>query len=99
MHFVVCFYQTNRNIKPILPTDIVFLRTVLAFNPAPLHGSADVFFDMLAADDQFSFDVQKRSHQGMILGKKRENHLKPGSQFFTKYFCIFFNVYRSYIPP
>ncbi len=45
----------------------------MASNPAPLHGAADVFFDMLAADDQFSFDVQKRSHQGMILGKRKES--------------------------
>lgn len=83
---VVCIYQTNRNVIPILPSDIVFLRTVAAVNPAPLPGATDVFFDILAADDQFSFDVQKRSHQGMIMGKMREYYLKPGSQIFIKSF-------------
>uniref|UniRef100_A0A671VIF5 Fibulin-1 n=1 Tax=Sparus aurata TaxID=8175 RepID=A0A671VIF5_SPAAU len=50
------------------PEDIVFLRTVAAANPAPPPGATDVFFKILAADDQFSFDVQKRSDQGMIMG-------------------------------
>lgn len=84
MHFVVYFYQTNKDFKPILPTEIVFLRTVAAANPAPLPGATDVFFDILGADDQFSFDVVKRSHQGMIMGKRKEFHLKPGSQSFNK---------------
>lgn len=71
MHFVVCFYQSNRHFKPILPTEIVFLRTLTAANPAPLLGATEVFFDILAADDQSSFDVQKRLHQGTIMGKRR----------------------------
>lgn len=72
MHFVVCVYQTNRSFKPFLPSDIVFLRTVAAANPAPPPGATDVFFKILAADDQFSFDVQKRSDQGMIMGKRTQ---------------------------
>lgn len=86
MYVVVCVYQYNRNFKPILPPDIVFLRTVAAANPAPLPGATDVFFDILAADDQLSFDVQKRSHQGMIMGKRRKHHSEPGSQFFVRSF-------------
>lgn len=82
MHVVVYVYHTNRNFKPTLPPDIVFLRTVAAANPAPIPGATDVFFDILAADDQLSFDVQKRSHQGMIMGKRRKYHSEPSSQFF-----------------
>lgn len=57
------------------PEEIVFLRTLAAANPAPLPGATDVFFDILSADDQFSFDVEKRSHQGMIMGVVRQ--IKP----------------------
>ncbi|KAG8005693.1 Fibulin-1 [Nibea albiflora] len=57
------------------PEDIVFLRTVAPANPAPLPGATDVFFDILAADDQQSFDVEKRSHQGIIIGVVRQ--VKP----------------------
>ncbi|CAK6949826.1 fibulin-1-like [Scomber scombrus] len=57
------------------PEEIVFLRTVTAANPAPLPGTTDVFFDILGADDQFSFDVVKRSHQGLIMGVVRQ--MKP----------------------
>lgn len=55
--------------------DIVFLRTVAVAHPAPIPGATDVFFDIVAADDQLSFDVQKRSHQGMIMGVVRQ--VKP----------------------
>lgn len=51
------------------------MRTLAAANPAPLPGATDVFFDILSADDQFSFDVEKRSHQGMIMGVVRQ--IKP----------------------
>ena len=71
MYFVVYFYQTNKYFKLFFPTEIVFLRTVTAANPAPLPGTTDVFFDILGADDQFSFDVVKRSHQGLIMGKRK----------------------------
>ncbi|CAJ1055051.1 fibulin-1-like [Xyrichtys novacula] len=54
------------------PEEIVFLRTVAAANPNPLPGATDVFFDIMAADPQFSFDVQKRSHLGMIMGVVRQ---------------------------
>ncbi|KAM7367014.1 hypothetical protein PAMP_014940 [Pampus punctatissimus] len=57
------------------PEEIVFLRTATAVNPAPLPGATDVFFDILDADDQFSFDVVKRSHQGIIMGVIRQ--VKP----------------------
>ncbi|KAK2858865.1 hypothetical protein Q5P01_003485 [Channa striata] len=57
------------------PEEIVFLRTVVAANPTPLPGATDVFFDILATDDQFSFDVVKRSHQGTIMGVVRQ--VKP----------------------
>ncbi|KAM3588051.1 uncharacterized protein V6R79_020058 [Siganus canaliculatus] len=57
------------------PEDIIFLRTLVVANASPLPGDSDVFFDILAADDQFSFDVQKRSHQGMIMGVVRQ--VKP----------------------
>ena len=86
MHFVVCFYQTKTNFIPILPTEIIFLQTITADNPAPLPGATSIFFDILAADEQFSFDVEKRSHKGMIMGKWREYHLEPGSQSFMKSF-------------
>uniref|UniRef100_UPI0037E707F9 fibulin-1-like n=1 Tax=Semicossyphus pulcher TaxID=241346 RepID=UPI0037E707F9 len=57
------------------PEEIVFLRTVAPANPAPLPRATDVFFDILASDDQFSFDVQKRSHLGMVMGVVRQ--VKP----------------------
>lgn len=77
MHSAACRHRTNRSFKPIPPPDVVFLRTVAPASPHPLPGATDVFFDILASDDQFSFDVQKRSHQGMIMGKMRDSHLKP----------------------
>ncbi|XP_041637226.1 fibulin-1-like [Cheilinus undulatus] len=57
------------------PEEIVFLRTAAAANPVPPTGATDVFFDILTQDPQFSFDVQKRSHQGMIMGVVRQ--VKP----------------------
>lgn len=71
---MVCFYQPNKNFESILPTEIVFLRTVAAANPTSLVDAVDVFFDILTADDQFSFDVVKRTHNGMIMGKAGESH-------------------------
>ncbi|XP_029317689.1 fibulin-1-like isoform X1 [Cottoperca gobio] len=56
------------------PEEIVFLWTTTAANPA-LPGGTNVFFDILAADDEFSFDVEKRSQQGMIMGVVRQ--VKP----------------------
>uniref|UniRef100_A0A667YX29 Fibulin-1 n=1 Tax=Myripristis murdjan TaxID=586833 RepID=A0A667YX29_9TELE len=58
-----------------MPEEIVFLRTMAPANPAPLPGAPDVFFDIGAADDQSSFDVVKRSHNGMIMGVVRQ--VKP----------------------
>lgn len=69
-------YQININFKPICPTDVVFLRTVVAANPAPLSGATDVFFELMVTDEQSSFDVVKRSHQGTIMGKRLEHHLE-----------------------
>lgn len=57
------------------PEEIVFLRTITAANPTPHPGATDLFFDILGADDQFSFDVVKRSDQGMIMGVVRQ--VKP----------------------
>ncbi|TDG96789.1 hypothetical protein EPR50_G00232410 [Perca flavescens] len=57
------------------PEEIIFLQTVTADNPAPLPGATSIFFDILAADEQFSFDVEKRSHKGMIMGVVRQ--VKP----------------------
>uniref|UniRef100_A0A8D0AL22 Fibulin-1 n=1 Tax=Sander lucioperca TaxID=283035 RepID=A0A8D0AL22_SANLU len=57
------------------PEEIIFLQTVTAANPAPLPEATSVFFDILAADEQFSFDVEKRSHKGMITGVVRQ--VKP----------------------
>ena len=67
-----CISQTNWKYKPILPSEIVFLRTLTAENPIPILGAMDVFFDIVSGNEHFSFDVQKRSHQGMIMGKKEE---------------------------
>ncbi|XP_056224283.1 fibulin-1-like isoform X1 [Seriola aureovittata] len=50
------------------PEEIVFLRTTVAANPALLPGATDVLFEIVAANEQFSFDVVKRSHQGLIMG-------------------------------
>uniref|UniRef100_A0A7N6B7Y8 Fibulin-1 n=1 Tax=Anabas testudineus TaxID=64144 RepID=A0A7N6B7Y8_ANATE len=55
------------------PEEIVFLRTVAAAHPT--LSATDVVFDILTADDKFSFDVVKRSHQGMIMGVVRQ--IKP----------------------
>uniref|UniRef100_A0A3Q3J531 Fibulin-1 n=1 Tax=Monopterus albus TaxID=43700 RepID=A0A3Q3J531_MONAL len=57
------------------PEEIVFLRTITAANHAHLPGATDISFEMLAADDQASFDVVKRSHQGTIMGVVRQ--VKP----------------------
>lgn len=83
--------QTYRNLKPLLPSDIVFLRTITAANPVSLPDATDVFFDILAADDQLSFDVQKRSHQGMIMGKRKEHCsylLLNGTYGYYIYTCL-----------
>lgn len=40
-------------------------------NPAPVSDAPHVKFDIVTSDDQFSFDVQRRSNEGMIVGKKR----------------------------
>uniref|UniRef100_A0A3Q3VQI0 Fibulin-1 n=1 Tax=Mola mola TaxID=94237 RepID=A0A3Q3VQI0_MOLML len=60
------------------PEEIVFLRTLTAENPIPVPGAMDVFFDILSGNEQFSFDVQKRSHQGMIMGVVRQLKPVPG---------------------
>ncbi|KAJ8006849.1 hypothetical protein DPEC_G00111490 [Dallia pectoralis] len=57
------------------PEEIVFLKTMAPSNPAPFSQSADVFFDILAADDNLSFDVMKRSQNDMIMGVVRQ--VKP----------------------
>ncbi|XP_068572823.1 fibulin-1-like [Cebidichthys violaceus] len=57
------------------PQEIVFLQTVAVANPAPVPGATDVYFNILVTDDQFSFDVIKRSHQGMLMGVVRQ--VKP----------------------
>lgn len=36
-----------------------------------MSGAPDVKFDIVTSDDQFSFDVQRRSNEGMIMGKKK----------------------------
>ncbi|XP_068443230.1 fibulin-1-like [Clinocottus analis] len=48
------------------PHEIVFLQTAVA---------SDVFFNILVADDQFSFDVVKRFDKGMVMGVVRQ--VKP----------------------
>ncbi|KAM4569870.1 fibulin-1-like [Odontesthes bonariensis] len=57
------------------PEEIVFLRTAAAAKAVPLPDDPDVYFEIVATDDQFSFDVVKRSHHGMIVGVIRQ--LKP----------------------
>ncbi|XP_031721448.1 fibulin-1-like [Anarrhichthys ocellatus] len=57
------------------PQEIVFLRTVAVANPVPVPGATDVYFNILVTDDQFSFDVIQRSHQGMLVGVVRQ--VKP----------------------
>lgn len=84
-HFVVCLYQSNKNFKPIRPTEIIFLRTSVAAHPAPLPGGTDVFFEIVDPDEQFHdcFVVVKHFHQGKIIGKRLECHLEAGSQRFN----------------
>uniref|UniRef100_A0AAQ4RIF7 Fibulin 1 n=1 Tax=Gasterosteus aculeatus aculeatus TaxID=481459 RepID=A0AAQ4RIF7_GASAC len=60
------------NFKPILSTEIASLQTSAAANYAHLPGGTDVFFNILAADDQSSFDVIKRSYRGMFVGVVRQ---------------------------
>ncbi|KAM3859071.1 fibulin-1-like [Diretmus argenteus] len=62
--------------------EIVFLRTsvpatpgLLSGAPGHLSGATDVLFDIVAADDQFSFDVVKRFHHNTIMGIIRQ--VKP----------------------
>ncbi|XP_072233451.1 fibulin-1-like [Leuresthes tenuis] len=57
------------------PQEIVFLRTAAAAKPVPLPDEPDVYFEIVATDEQSSFDVVKRSHHGMIVGVIRQ--LKP----------------------
>lgn len=57
------------------PEEIVFLRTIAAANPASYPDSTNVVFDILSADDQFSFDVIQSTYQGMIMGVVRQ--VKP----------------------
>lgn len=73
---LVCFYRTNKDFKPIAPTEIVYLRTNTAAHPAPPPGATEVFFEITATDEQFSFDVLRGSHEGMIMGKRGEVYMK-----------------------
>ncbi|XP_010885442.2 fibulin-1 isoform X1 [Esox lucius] len=57
------------------PEEVVFLKTMAPSNPSPFSQSADVFFDILATDNKFSFDVVKRSQNDMIMGVVRQ--VKP----------------------
>uniref|UniRef100_A0A665WL03 Fibulin-1 n=1 Tax=Echeneis naucrates TaxID=173247 RepID=A0A665WL03_ECHNA len=50
------------------PEEIVFLRTVVAANPVLFSGATDVLFELVSTDEQYSFNVVKRSSHGMILG-------------------------------
>ncbi|XP_056132659.1 fibulin-1-like [Lampris incognitus] len=50
------------------PEEIVFLRMMTPTNPAHHPGATDVFFDIVTADDQQSFDVVKRFHYDSITG-------------------------------
>jgi len=72
LHSVVCYYQTNPNFKPNLPTEIAFLQTAAVAHNARQRHAMDVFFDILVADAQVSFDVVKRSYRGMVIGKWRD---------------------------
>nr|XP_061815797.1 fibulin-1-like [Nerophis lumbriciformis] len=49
------------------PEDVIFLRTTSSTSDT----GAYVIFDILKADDQDSFDVVRRSHQGFIMGVVR----------------------------
>ncbi|XP_037318533.2 fibulin-1-like [Pungitius pungitius] len=57
------------------PKEIAFLQLASVANYAHLPGGTDVFFNILVADDQSSFDVIKRSYGGMFVGVVRQ--LKP----------------------
>ncbi|XP_024138370.1 fibulin-1 [Oryzias melastigma] len=57
------------------PEDIAVLRTAAAAKPDPLPDEPQVYFDIQATDEQYSFDVVKRSQHGMILGVIRQ--VKP----------------------
>ncbi|XP_034382533.1 fibulin-1-like isoform X2 [Cyclopterus lumpus] len=57
------------------PKEIVSLQTAAVANNAHLHGATQVSFDILVADDRFSFDVVKRSYNGMVMGTVRQ--VKP----------------------
>ncbi|XP_058480759.1 fibulin-1-like isoform X1 [Solea solea] len=50
------------------PEEIIFLRTSVAAYPAPTTGASDVFFEIMAGDEHLSFEVERRDHQGMIMG-------------------------------
>lgn len=81
MHSVVHYYQTNTNFQPILPTEILFLQSNVAASYPHVYGATDVSFKMLVADDQSSFDVVKRSHGGMFVGKFKELAITQESIF------------------
>ncbi|XP_061570252.1 fibulin-1-like isoform X2 [Cololabis saira] len=53
------------------PEEIAVLRT----KQAPLPNQPDVYFDIVATDEHYSFDVVKRSHHGKIVGVIRQ--VKP----------------------
>uniref|UniRef100_A0A3P9JTU5 Fibulin-1 n=1 Tax=Oryzias latipes TaxID=8090 RepID=A0A3P9JTU5_ORYLA len=57
------------------PEDIAVLRTAAAAKPDLLPNEPQVYFDIQATDEQYSFDVVKRSQHGMILGVIRQ--VKP----------------------
>ncbi|CAB1412372.1 unnamed protein product [Pleuronectes platessa] len=57
------------------PVEIVFLRTVVAAYPADPRRATNIFFEITSADEQFSFDVQRRFHQNKIMGVVRQ--VKP----------------------
>nr|XP_019948044.1 PREDICTED: fibulin-1-like isoform X1 [Paralichthys olivaceus] len=57
------------------PEEIVWLQTVVAAYPADPRRATDVYFEITSADEQFSFDVEKRFHQDKIMGVVRQ--VKP----------------------
>ncbi|XP_056280921.1 fibulin-1-like [Pseudoliparis swirei] len=53
------------------PQEIAFLQTAAVAHNARQRHAMDVFFDILVADAQVSFDVVKRSYRGMVIGTVR----------------------------
>lgn len=72
-YFFVVNLWTNPHFYFFVLIEIILLRTSAEAKPDLLPDEPDVLFDLLATDELMSFDVIKRSQNGVIVGEETQN--------------------------